>query len=167
MKSRRAINFFTATFLSIRVRYVYLCVDNCFSRKKKLERCENRKRIISLGKLRRDRSVVSIKFSLEFQRPGDREIEVGRCWPRVKESLPSIGEEDLFSPDRPPRELYWYSSLVGWKQETSCSFASFFWFSSSVRTNSKSRQNFRSFFNSFQFFLSLDCYKITWIWNYR
>lgn len=99
MKSRRAINFFTATFLSIRVRYVYLCVDNCFSRKKKLERCENRKRIISLfGKLRRDRSVVSIKFSLEFQRPGDREIEVGRCWPRVKESFHRSTRRICFHP---------------------------------------------------------------------
>lgn len=40
--------------------------------------------------------VVSIKFLLEFQRPGDREIEVGRCWPRVKESLPSIGVQRGF-----------------------------------------------------------------------
>lgn len=88
--------------------------------------------------------VVSIKFLLEFQRPGDREIEVGRCWPRVKESLPSIGVRTriCFHPIRPPRELYWYSRLVGWKQETRCSFAS-------IRTTFRSLLNFILLFEYF------------------
>lgn len=88
--------------------------------------------------------VVSIKFLLEFQRPGDREIEVGRYWPRVKESLPSIGVRTriCFHPIRPPRELYWYSRLVGWKQETRCSFAS-------IRTSFRSLLNFILLFEYF------------------
>lgn len=48
----------------------------------------------------------SIKFLLEFQRPGDREIEVGR-WPRVKESSPPIHVPRgfCFHPIRPPPPL--------------------------------------------------------------
>lgn len=62
--------------------------------------CKIRERIISVevkengGIMSR---VVSIKFLLEFRRPGDREIEVGRCWPRVKESLPSIDRGFVFT----------------------------------------------------------------------
>lgn len=43
--------------------------------------------------------VSSIKFLLEFQRPGDREIEVGRLLAASQGKLIRSYNDDLFSPD--------------------------------------------------------------------